>query len=111
MNIILTAVLAFVLQLFFPWWIVSIAAGIVALFSNQTLLRSFLNGFAGIAILWIGWSGYIYFTGGDVLANKLAGILSLPYGWMTLLVTALVGGIVGGFGALTTSALKNTLNK
>lgn len=111
MKIILTAVLALILQLFLPWWIVSIAAGVVAFFYNQTLWRSFLNGFLGIALLWLVWSVYIYFSGGDILANRLADLLSLPVGWFSLFITAFVGGIVGGFGALTTSALKKVFNR
>lgn len=109
MNILLTAILALVLQLFLPWWIVSVAAGIIALFSNQTRLRSFLNGFTGIALLWLVWSGFIYFNGGDLLATKLSNLLSLPAGWASLIITAIVGGIVGGFGALTVSALKKII--
>jgi hypothetical protein len=109
MKILITAILALTLQLFLPWWIVSIAAGIIALFFDQTLFRSFLNGFTGIALLWLVWSGFIYFNGGDILATKLSNLLSLPAGWASLIVTAIVGGIVGGFGALTVSALKKII--
>lgn len=106
MVIIITLVLAFILQLLLPWWTVAIAAAIPALVVSQSGWKSFQNGFIAIFLLWTSWSLVIYFQGGDILAERLATLFSLPSGWMTVVVSGLIGGLASGFGALTANRFK-----
>lgn len=100
MSILLTALLALILQIFLPWWSIVFAALAISFFTDQKPGKSFMNGFLGIFILWAGWSGYIYFSQGQVLASRIAGLLGLPSDFLVILVTALVGALVGGISAL-----------
>ncbi len=106
MVVIITLILAAVLQLFLPWWTVAIAAALPALLISQSGWKSFQNGFLGIFILWGAWSAFIYLQGGDILSDRLATLLSLPIGWLSILVTGLVGGIAGAFSALTANRFR-----
>ncbi len=92
--------------MFLPWWGIVLAAFAISFFSEQSAGKSFMNGFLGIFILWLGWSGYIYATQGQILASRIAELLGLPSDILVILVTALVGGLVGGISALTSNRLR-----
>lgn len=106
MVVIITFILAAILQLFLPWWSVAIASALPALVMSQSGWKSFQNGFLGIFLLWIGWSAVIYLQGGDVLADRIATLFSLPAGWLTILVTGLIGGLAGAFSAWTANRFR-----
>jgi hypothetical protein len=107
-QVIAIAVAAFVLELFLPWWSITIAA-----FAAGYLLKSkqnFLAGFLAIALVWGVYSFLIDYNGAAPLADRVASILTIN---KTLLffVTALIGGLVGGFAALSGSLLKKEKRK
>lgn len=105
--IILTALLAFVGGLWFPWWSIAIASFIVALAIPLRPWRGFLAGFLGIFILWALISFIIDIKNQSLLSEKIATVLPLGGNtFLLILVTALIGGLVGGFGALTGSYLR-----
>ncbi|HEX8356389.1 MAG TPA: hypothetical protein VF610_03215 [Segetibacter sp.] len=104
--IILTALLSFAGALFFPWWIIAVAAFIVAVAIPQRPVVSFFAGFLALFLLWSIHSGIIDAKNNHILATKIAGILPLGNSYLlVILVTALVGSIVGGLAALTGSLL------
>ena len=70
-------------------------------------MSSFASGFFGIALLWFILAAYTDITTDSILTNRVAEILFLPNNWSLILVTALVGGVVGGFGGLTGSYLRS----
>lgn len=111
MKILLTAVVAFLFQLVLPWWSVAVAAFLVGAGFNQTGLKSFLNGFLGIFALWTLLALGISVFNKMILAERLAVLFTLPHGIVPILITGLIGGIVGGFGALTGNRLREILIK
>lgn len=108
--ILLTALLSFAAGLFtvLPWWSFAVCAFIVALAIHQKPWKAFLAGFLALAILW----GLLAFladaANGQVLSAKVAGVLSIGNSAILLLITALVGGLVAGFAALTGSYLRKS---
>ncbi len=110
MKWILTAVLAGLLQLFFPWWIIAVAAFIPGLTFNQKGSHSALNGFLGIFALWFVLSLFVYITNDGILAERLAKLLFLPHSFFAVLITGVIGGIVGAFAAFTGNRLRRVLN-
>lgn len=101
MKILYTAVLALVLQFFMPWWSVVIAAFVIGRIFEQSGLQAFLTGFFGVFLMWFIYAGVISYMNDGVLATRLSNLLSLPAPFFALLVTGIVGGLAGGFGALT----------
>lgn len=109
--ILLTALLAFAESLYFPWWTIAIAAFIVGVFIHQKPWKAFLTGFLGLFLLWAGQSFYIDVQNEHILSQKVANIL--PLGGSTfwlILISAFIGGLVGGFGALTGSYIKKKIH-
>ena len=102
-----TFILAYLLQSVFPWWSVVIASFLINLIISSKAMSSFASGFFGIALLWFILAAYTDITTDSILTNRVAEILFLPNNWSLILVTALVGGVVGGFGGLTGSYLRS----
>ncbi|TDH28024.1 hypothetical protein EXU57_06055 [Segetibacter sp. 3557_3] len=108
--LILTMLLAFAMCLFLPWWTIALAAMIVAVCIYQWPLRAFFAGFLALFLLWGMQSFFIDQQNGHLLASKVAQILPLGGSPFALvLVTAFVGALVAGMGALTGSLLRRAI--
>jgi hypothetical protein len=104
---LLTALLAFVAGIYLPWWSLAIAAFIGAILVQQSSGRSFLAGFLGIFLLWALLAWWIDWNNNSYLSQKIASLLPLSGNSLLLiLVTAFIGGLVGGSAALTGSFLR-----
>lgn len=107
--IILTALLSFAGALFFPWWIIAIAAFLTAIVIHQNAVASFLAAFLALFILWAVQSYLIDVQNEHLLATKIAAILPLGGSYFAvILVTALIGGLVAGLSAMTASFVRKT---
>jgi len=106
-KLVLTASLAFLLQNVFSWWVVVLAALLINFIIYSRGPSSFLSGFLGIGLLWFFAALITDFSTNSLLTDRVAAIFSLPNSQMLILVTALIGGLAGGFGGLTGSQLRN----
>ena len=107
LSVLLTAFLSFIAGLFLPWWSIALVAFLVSLLLVQSLGRSFLAGFTGIFLLWAALALWIDTQNESLLSQKIAQVFPLGGSSVLLiLVTALVGALVGGFAAMTGSALR-----
>jgi hypothetical protein len=105
--IVLTALLSFAAGFYLDWWSVALASFIVASLIQQKPGKAYLSGFLGVFLLWAGLAGWIDVQNQGILANKMAEIFPLGGSvFLLILVTAIVGAIVAGFGALTGSYLR-----
>jgi hypothetical protein len=101
-QIIATIIVCFLLQTFLPWWTLAIGALAVSFIAGNKSGASFAAGFVGVGILWFGMAYYIDQTTHSILTEKVNKLLPLN----SLLLTTLIGGLVGGFAALTGALLK-----
>lgn len=106
-TLLLIALLSFTCGLYLPWWTIGPVAFIVSLLIPQKPLPSFLAGFLALFLLWGGLALQKDLPNESILSAKVASILPLG-GSVTalLLVTALIGALVGGGGALTAAFLQ-----
>ena len=104
LSTLLIALVSLVFGMFLPWWTVAIAAfGIVYLY-RLTPWFAFLSGFAGVFICWALIALFRDNANDGILSHKIALILPLGgSGALLILVSALIGGIVGGMAGLTAS--------
>ena len=104
---ILTALLSFSWTLFFPWWIIAVAAFIVAALIPQPTFKAFICAFLALFFLWGGQSFLIDTRNAHLLSTKVAAILPLGGSYIALIfLTACIGGLVAGLAALTGSLLR-----
>ncbi len=111
-KIVLIAVLALLLEMFMPWWSIAVAAFAVELAMGKPKGKAFVAGFAGIFILWMANAIIIDMQNEHILAGKVAKVLPMGGSVVVLvLVTAVIGGLVGGLAAATGRELKRAFVK
>jgi hypothetical protein len=98
-------VTAFILELMLPWYCIAFAAFLFGYLLNSE--SNFLGGFIAIALLW-GLKIFLITQGASRdLVSKVALIMD-PIGesWLLIIVTLIIGGLVGGFAAVAGGALR-----
>jgi hypothetical protein len=103
LQIIIIAIAATALEMFLPWWSIAIAAAAGGYFVKTK--ANFLAGFISVALLWIGYAYMLEANAAAPLAERVASIFSITKP-LLILVTGILGGLVGGFAAMAGGSLK-----
>jgi hypothetical protein len=96
-------VAGFIAQLFLPWWSIAVVAAILSFIFDLKIGLSFWAGFLGAALLWGGFAGYLDALNEGILSARIGRLFGNVPGLVLIFITALIGGIFGGLGALTGS--------
>lgn len=102
-QFVISIIAAAITQPFLPWWTIALTSGLIAwFFTYKYSFYAFLVGFLAAFIL---WGVYAYLlsnsAGGAALPVKIGQLFGGISGMGMVGVSALVGGLVSGFGALT----------
>jgi hypothetical protein len=100
-HLIVVLLLCWMLQAFLPWWTMAIGAFATGLFFRQGGWKSFLAGLLGVGLLWYLMSWYTDASTDSILSGKVAGILPTKTAGVLMIVTAFIGGLVGGLASMT----------
>ncbi|SRR5258706_2856331 len=92
----------FIVQYFLPWWTMALVGFAVGYYFNNNGFESFAAGFLGAGLLWFGMAYYIDTTTQSILTEKVQKLFPINI----FLFMILVGGLVGGFAALTGTLVK-----
>src|SRR5215203_3026197 len=107
LALLLTATISFLAGLRLEWWSIAIVSFLVALLIPQKISGAFISGFLGIFILWAVLALWIDSKNGNTLSYKMSELFKLGGSSILLiLVTAFIGGLVGGFAAMAGSSLR-----
>jgi cell division protein FtsX len=106
-SVFLMALVGFALGLYLPWWSVALAGFVISFFLYQKPLIALLTGFISIFLLW-GLLTIVRSQANDhILAHRVSIlILQKDSPNLLILVSALIGGITGGMGAICGSLLR-----
>ena len=110
-QIVLTVLLSYVAEHFLPWWTIGLCAAIVAMGLNLNKITAFLGGFTSISLLWMAVATLIDVRTNSILSTKIAPLLGFQSSTLLILLTGLVGGLVGGLGALSGQQLHTLLTQ
>ncbi len=106
-SLILIILLSFIACLYFPWWSIAIAAFMVTAIIPQSAFMSFVTGFCAVFILWGVLSLWISSNNHYILTHKISLlILKVDNPFLLMMVSALIGALIAGFGALAGSFLR-----
>src|SRR5690349_14022800 len=94
-SILIIAFCSLVAEYYFPWWSIAIVCFFVTLFIKQSPGKAFVEGFLGIALLWLTVSLIKDVPNHHILSGKMAILFHLPNYALFIAVTAIVGGVVG----------------
>jgi len=112
MLFLIILLLSFACSFFLPWWMVAVIAFLVALIIGGKSGKSFLSGFGAIFIAWTILALMKSIPNDNILAGRVVQLFPLPNNWTwVLVVTAVVGGIVGGMSALSGALIRRALAK
>jgi hypothetical protein len=104
---LLIALLSFACGLYFPWWVIAPVSFIVSLLIPQRPLAAFMAGFLALFLLWGGLALAIDLANGSILSARVAAILPLGgSSYAIVIVTGVIGALVGGGSALTAAFLR-----
>ncbi len=96
-------VFGFAVQHFFAAWTIVLVAACCGALLKSDGFQSFLVGFCGVFLLWGIYAAFINYENEGILANRVGAMFGGLDATKLILVTAILGGIAGGLGALTGS--------
>lgn len=110
MLFLIILILSLVSGYFLPWWLVAVIAFLAALFLGKTSGQSFWSGFGGVFAAWAIIALIKSIPNDNILAQRVAKLFQLPNWILILLITAVIGGLVGGMSALSGILIKKAFN-
>ena len=110
-KLVFTAVVAYLLQWYLPWWSVVIAGFLISLILSSNGLISFISGFWGVGIYWFILAYMTDSNTNSILTERVSAIFSLPNSFLLILVAAVIGGLAGGLGSLSGGHLRDIFRK
>lgn len=103
----MTFIVSFAAGFYLPFWSAALVSFLVAVFIYQKPGMAYLSGFLSIFLLWGGLSFWIDSQNNGILSQKIASLFPLGgNGMLLILITAIVGAIIGGLSALSGSFLR-----
>lgn len=103
---IIIAAVAVVAAWFAPWWTAILVAAIVGFLSGLRPGNAFLAGFAGLGLMWLLVFLWRDIPNQQILSERMGRLFGLPSHFFFLLVTVLIGSLLGGLGSWSTALLR-----
>ena len=98
-----------IVSLFLPWWTLMIPAVILGATLFDRSLAAFTVGFAALFAAWLVQVLYVNLANESILSTRIAEMLGVGHSWAVILITALIGGLIGGMGTLLGSQIRQLL--
>jgi hypothetical protein len=90
------------------WWMIAVAAFLVLFFYTLPAGMSFLAGFLGIAVLWTVHAIMPDMANQHILSQRMAVLFHLPSSGTFIVVTVLVGSLLGGLAGWSGSLIRGS---
>ena len=111
LKVVLIAALSFFLQQWLPWWIIAPASFLVTISTNSRGSSDFMAGFLGAGLLWAIVAWLVDRETNSLLTQKIADLFSVGKPYVIIIITGLLGGLVGGLGALSGHFVRRVFNQ
>lgn len=96
MVFLIIVIASFLLQMVLPWWIVIVISFATCGILGKTSKISFWQPFLAILLLWIGMALFKSIPNNNILATRVAEMLSVKQWPIVLAATGILGGLVSG---------------
>ena len=101
LQIVLTIILSYFVLQYLPFWAMAVVAGMVSFFFHHNYsIVSFLAGFVAGFLLWTVYTYTLNDENLGQLSGKMGELFQTGGSWLVY-ISGLIGGLLGGFGALT----------
>jgi hypothetical protein len=88
-----------VAEFWLPWWSIAVVCFLVSFFAGLRGGKAFLAGFLGIALFWLVAALVHDVPNEHILSTRMAVLFKLPNYLLFILVTVVLGGLIGGLSA------------
>ncbi len=94
-----------------PWWAVAIIAFVASVYAGKRPAQAFWSGFGSVFFVWMILAIFKSIPNDHMLVMRVAALFGLPNWILLLLITAIIGGLVGGMSALSGLLVKRLFEK
>jgi hypothetical protein len=108
---LLSALVVVFLNIVAPYWAVMIALIVLAGIIRPSGWGGFFGGGLGMGLVWLGQTVYISAVTSSTLPDKMGALMGLGSGLNLMLLTAVLGFILGGFSGLLGVMFRNLVQK
>ena len=108
---LLSALVVVFLNIVAPYWAVMIALTVLAGIIRPSGWGGFFGGGLGMGLVWLGQTVYISAVTSSTLPDKMGALMGLGSGLNLMLLTAVLGFILGGFSGLLGVMFSNLVQK
>lgn len=99
-------------SVFGAWWWIAVVAAVVCYVGRLSAGASFVLGTAAVTLLWGSYAFGLNAANGGILAGRVAALLGKGVSsGLLLTLTSLIGGFVGGFGAMSGAMIRQTFSR
>ncbi|MDN4166595.1 hypothetical protein QWY31_13885 [Cytophagales bacterium LB-30] len=106
-KIVLIAVLSYFAGPYFPWWFAGLVSFVVSALIPGKHAHSFWAGFVAVGLVWLGLALRLHWQAQAPLTQAMAQLLQVQEVPYLMVVTALVGALVGGSFGLSGSTFRS----
>lgn len=94
-----------------PYWLVMVAITVLAALIHPSNWGGFFGGGVGMSMAWLGQTIYISAVTSSTLPDKIAAIMGLGSGTSLVVLTAVLGFVLGGCSGLLGVMFRNLIQK
>lgn len=98
--VVAISVVVLILGQFLPWYCAGFAAIVGGYLLKFGFFKTLLVGFLGVGLAWLCYSFYLDSGNSSILSNRIAQLLKMGSGLTLMIVSAIIGGILGALGAI-----------
>jgi hypothetical protein len=102
-------ILGLLASLILPWWIIIPIFVVCAFLMHSPVGQSYLSGHLAASMIWGLYANYLDSVNGGILSARMGALFMHLSPTQLIWVTATLGGLLGGFAAMTGSALRQLL--
>lgn len=98
---ILILILGTLASLFLPWWTISVVCFLVGMTFLDTGWQAVIVGFVSVLLIWSIAAVYQSYFNDFILLNRMGKLLEMPSASIVIVITAVIGGLVGMLSTLS----------
>lgn len=107
MKYLLILGLTFVLELYYPWYMIMLIPFIVCFALPGNAGADFLLSLMAIFLVWMGMSIYRDIPNHSILSSRIARLFHLNSSYLLIIISSLFGGLLAGLSGLSGNYLRD----
>lgn len=105
-RLIIIGILTYLFSFYTPWWVLFIITFSTCFFIHGSFLNTFIAGFLGVGLVWLGFSWFLDFQSESYFTEKIVLLFPVKDSSYLILISGLIGALSGGLGAILGNSFK-----